>query len=74
MSGHYQSHKHQAHSRHQARLQEAEMHRLAKQGGQEGGFSLFGSIRKLFGRRPAVESTDRRGNVLSSPRHQRYAD
>lgn len=74
MSMHYQSHKQQANARVQARLQEAELHRLAKQGKQKGGFSLFGAVKKLFVRRQASESIDRKGNVLGAPRRQRYAD
>jgi len=74
MSSHYQSHKQQANSRIQARLQEAEMHRLAKLGVSRGGFSLFSAVRKLFGRWQSSESADQRGNALGSPRRQRYAD
>jgi hypothetical protein len=74
MSSHYQSHKHQANARIKARIQEAEMHRLAKQGSQKGGFSLFSAVKNLFGRRQSSESADQRGNALGSPRRRRYAD
>ena len=74
MSSHYQSHKHQANSRIQARLQEAEMHRLAKQGAPEGGFFLFSAVKKLFGRQQSSESADQKRNALGAPRRQRYAD
>jgi len=74
MSMHYQSHKQQANARVQARLQEAELHRLAKQGKQKGGFSLFKTARKLFGRGQASESVDQKGNVPGARHRQRYAD
>ena len=74
MSMHYQSHKQQANARVQARLQEAELHRLAKQGKQKGGFSVFKTAWKLFGRGQASESVDQTGNVLGAHHQQRYAD
>ena len=73
MSSHYQSHKHQANARIQARIQEAEMHRLAKQGAPGGGFSLFSAVKNLFGRRQSTGSADQKRNVLGAPRRQRYA-
>jgi hypothetical protein len=74
MSSHYQSHKHQANARIQARIQEAEMHRLAKQGVTEGGFSLFSAVKNLFGRPETTESADPKRNALGAPRRQRFAD
>lgn len=74
MSGYYQTHKQQANDRVQARLQEAELHRLAKQGAPKRGFSLFGAAKRLFGSQKASEVTSQKQNVLGTSRRQRYAD
>ena len=74
MSGTYQSHKQQANARVQTRLQEAELHRLAKQGAPKQGFSLFSAAKRLFGGQKASDFTDQKPNVLGTSRRQRYAD
>jgi hypothetical protein len=67
MSGYYQTHKQQANARVQARLQEVELHRLAKEGAPKRGFSLFSAAKKLFGGQKATASADQKQNVLGAP-------